>query len=386
MSTLDLGVHARCVCAVPSVARADGDEPSPSSSSSRFFTATNTLRGENKLIQVEFTPETKTCATTTSIALEHRCCETVDVDETGTHVVVTYEDAGRETKRVRGVATAAVGERDGASGTPTDLRLDDASSSATAKDVEEFETVKCARLNRVTGTLVTVDEFKARVWRRRDDGAFASASSCATRVDQSRSEIIGGMNTMQDGVAQGAWDPHSADAFACGVDADVVVFDARTASRAQTIEKAHAQQTRDVRYNPNKPHEMMSCGDDGLLKMWDARAHERPLKVVAGHEHWIWNCAYNPVYDALTLSAGSDGTVRLWCDDDALPSDSHSASRADARSGIRAVSRRVVRADSVSARACAWSAADPWTYAVVTADGSFTALEVPREEKYRILL
>ena len=133
MSTLDLGVHARCVCAVPSVARADGDEPSPSSSSSRFFTATNTLRGENKLIQVEFTPETKTCATTTSIALEHRCCETVDVDETGTHVVVTYEDAGRETKRVRGVATAAVGERDGASGTPTDLRLDDASSSATAK-------------------------------------------------------------------------------------------------------------------------------------------------------------------------------------------------------------------------------------------------------------
>ena len=98
---------------------------------------------------------------------------------------------------------------------------------------------------------------------------------------------------MQDGVAQGAWDPHSADAFACGVDADVVVFDARTASRAQTIEKAHAQQTRDVRYNPNKPHEMMSCGDDGLLKMWDARAHERPLKVVAGHEHWIWNCAYN---------------------------------------------------------------------------------------------
>ena len=130
----------------------------------------------------------------------------------------------------------------------------------------------------------------------------------------------------------------------------------------------------------------MSCGDDGLLKMWDARAHERPLKVVAGHEHWIWNCAYNPVYDALTLSAGSDGTVRLWCDDDALPSDSHSASRADARSGIRAVSRRVVRADSVSARACAWSAADPWTYAVVTADGAFTALEVPREEKYRILL
>ena len=235
---------------------------------------------------------------------------------------------------------------------------------------------------------MTVDEFAARAWRRREDGGFASSSKTSTRSDASRSDIIGGMNTRQDGVSGGAWDPHEPESYACGVDADVVVFDARSARRAQTVERAHARQTRDVRYNPNTPHEMMTCGDDGLLKFWDARAHERALKVIAGHDHWIWSCAYNPVYAALALTASSDGTVRVWCDDDALPSDA-TASSMSARergvSSVRQIDRRTCK-DFVSARACAWSASDPWAHAAVTADGAVLLGEVPREEKYRILL
>jgi len=379
MSALDLGVRARAIVAVPI---ADADDTAASSS---FFVPTNSLRDGNHLKLISLSSETRALSVVRSLPLEHRAAEDIDVDASGTLVVVTYEDAGRETRRARGASVSTVGgELDG---TTTDLRVSD---DEDATSIREFETVKCARYNRVTGSLATVDEFRVREWRRRDDGELASVSTCQTRTDSTRSDIIGGMNTTQDGVSGGSWDPHGAESFACGVDADVAVFDPRSGKRAQTIQKAHAQQTRDVRHNPNKPHEMMSCGDDGLLKYWDARAHERALKIVAGHEHWIWKCAYNPVYDALALTASSDGTVRVWCDDDALPSDSRPAhahgSRRDIPRPARAVSRKVITAGSTSVRACTWSSADPWTYAAVAADGIVSIGDVPREEKYRILL
>jgi len=386
-ATLELGAPARALVAVPS--RDDAD-----ASTSRWYAATNALReGRNFLRLIERDVETKTAVVSRSIALDHRACEDVDVNASATQAVVTYEDIGREVRRSRGACVVSGslgggGERDATTqetpGAPSVLEL----RAEKGDDEREFETVKCARFNASGETVMTVDEFAARAWRRREDGGFASSSKTSTRSDASRSDIIGGMNTRQDGVSGGAWDPHEPESFACGVDADVVVFDARSARRAQTVERAHARQTRDVRYNPNTPHEMMTCGDDGLLKFWDARAHERALKVIAGHDHWIWSCAYNPVYAALALTASSDGTVRVWCDDDALPSDA-TASSMSARergvSSVRQIDRRTCK-DFVSARACAWSASDPWAHAAVTADGAVLLGEVPREEKYRILL
>lgn len=386
-ATLELGAPARALVAVPS--RDDAD-----ASTSRWYAATNALReGRNFLRLIERDVETKTAVVSRSIALDHRACEDVDVNASATQAVVTYEDIGREVRRSRGACVVSGslgggGERDATTqetpGAPSVLEL----RAEKGDDEREFETVKCARFNASGETVMTVDEFAARAWKRREDGGFASSSKTSTRSDASRSDIIGGMNTRQDGVSGGAWDPHEPESFACGVDADVVVFDARSARRAQTVERAHARQTRDVRYNPNTPHEMMTCGDDGLLKFWDARAHERALKVIAGHDHWIWSCAYNPVYAALALTASSDGTVRVWCDDDALPSDA-TASSTSARergvSSVRQIDRRTCK-DFVSARACAWSASDPWAHAAVTADGAVLLGEVPREEKYRILL
>lgn len=388
-ATLELGAPARALVAVPS--RDDAD-----ASTSRWYAATNALReGRNFLRLIERDVETKTAVVSRSIALDHRACEDVDVNASATQAVVTYEDVGREVRRSRGACVVSGslggggGERDATMkeetpGAPSVLEL----RAEKGDDEREFETVKCARFNASGETVMTVDEFAARAWRRREDGSFASSSKTSTRSDASRSDIIGGMNTRQDGVSGGAWDPHEPESFACGVDADVVVFDARSARRAQTVERAHVRQTRDVRYNPNIPHEMMTCGDDGLLKFWDARAHERALKVIAGHDHWIWSCAYNPVYAALALTASSDGTVRVWCDDDALPSDA-TASSTSARergvSSVRQIDRRTCK-DFVSARACAWSASDPWAHAAVTADGAVLLGEVPREEKYRILL
>ena len=385
-TTLELGAPARALVAVPSHDDVDA-------STSRWYAATNALReGGNFLRLIERDVETKTAVVSRSIALEHRACEDVDVNASATQAVVAYEDVGREVRRSRGVCVISGrlgggGDEDGEEETlgarsVIELRAE------RGDDEREFETVKCARFNASGETVMTVDEFNARAWRRREDGGFASSSKTSTRSDASRSDIIGGMNTRQDGVSSGTWDPHEPESFACGVDADVVVFDARSARRAQIVERAHARQTRDVRYNPNKPHEMMTCGDDGLLKFWDARAHERALKVIAGHEHWIWSCAYNPVYDALALTASSDGTVRVWCDDDALPSDA-TASSTSARdrgvSSVRMIDRRTCK-NFVSARACAWSASDPWAHASASADGTVLLGEVPREEKYRILL
>lgn len=376
MTTLDLGARARAIVAAPSDDASHGDERALQSST--FYVPTNALREANALRVITLSADTRSPTVSRSVSLEHRACEDIDVDASGSTIVVAYEHVGLETRRTRGAATVSA-----STGTTTDLRLNPGIS---ASEEREFETVKCAKFNANTGGLATVDEFKFRSWSRRDDGAFACASAGETRSDGTRSEVMGGMNTTQDGVGTGSWDPHGGESFACGVDADVVVFDARSGGRAQTIERAHVQQTRDVQHNPNRPHEMMTCGDDGLLKFWDARAHERALKVVSGHEHWIWRCAYNPVYDALTLTASSDGTTRVWCDDDALPNDSKpSKARRDRSSSVRCVARRVAR-DSVSVRACAWSSADPWTHASVAADGLVTFNDIPREEKYRILL
>lgn len=388
-----LDACVRTIVAVPTI---DDDASANASAPSGFYVATESLRSTNALKLIEFTPETKTVRqTTVNAALDARAGFDIDVSVDGTVCAVSYEDGGTETRRRRGVCVVDVSKKDGRAeddgraNVVVELRI----GGENATGDKEFETVKLTRFNRgKIGGLVTVDEFKARFWKRRDDGGFEASTSAETRSDASRSETIGGMNTTQDGVGGGSWDPHDAEAFGCGVDADVVIFDARSAKRAAIVERAHARQTRDVQYNPNRPHELMTCGDDGLLKIWDARSHERPVKVIAGHSHWVWACAYNPVYDALLLSASSDGSVRLWCDDDAMPVDplsghpqKHSSSASPSSRAVRPIGARITK-NSQSVHACAWSSSDPWTYASCAASGVVTFAEVPREEKYRILL
>jgi len=385
-----LDACARTIVAAPTFESTAG---ATVSAPSGFYVATESLRATNALRLIEFTPETKTVRqTTVNATLDARAGFDIDVDVDGTMCAVSYEDGGTETRRRRGVCVVdvskKVGQTEDDGSSVVELRI--GATTGGESGTKEFETVKLSRFNRgKIGGLVTMDEFKARFWKRRDDGGFEASTSAETRSDASRSETIGGMNTTQDGVGGGSWDPHDAEVFGCGVDADVVIFDARSAKRAAVVERAHARQTRDVQYNPNRPHELMTCGDDGLLKIWDARSHERPVKVIAGHSHWVWACAYNPVYDALLLSASSDGSVRLWCDDDAMPVDllsGHTRKNSPSSSRVvRPIGARIAR-NSQSVHACAWSSSDPWTYASCSASGVVTFAEVPREEKYRILL
>jgi hypothetical protein len=359
---------------------------------SRFVAVTNALTRANVGVAIDYIPDTKRARTHTLFTLPDAAAafdiDGIDGDNGDALFAIVYEDVGCETTRRRGcgVARAASEEASGTgTGTFDVLRVRDdnqGASGADDDDAKAFETVKCARFHASRGTLMTVDEFKARAWTRTETG-YRATTSMVTRRDSSRSMTIGGMNTIQDGVASGSWDPNDSEVFACGIDADVAMFDVRSGERAQTIVKAHAPQTRDVKYNPNVAHEIMTCGDDGLVKIWDTRAHAQAMKIIPGHDHWIWRCAYNPVYDALFLTASSDGGVRLWNDDTKSPQqrDRSSASR----SAVRLVTKRS-NERSISVHSCAWSAVDPWTYASINASGVVSICDVPREEKYRILL
>ena len=169
---------------------------------------------------------------------------------------MAYEDVGREVRRSRGVCVdlGTAGRRrprrrGGALGARSVIEL----RAERGDDEREFETVKCARFNASGETVMTVDEFNARV--ETADGGFASSSKTSTRSDASRSDIIGGMNTRQDGASNGTWDPHERESFACGVDADVVVFDHRrpaapiagSAARASPTDPRRAIQPRTSR-------------------------------------------------------------------------------------------------------------------------------------------
>ena len=188
---------------------------------------------------------------------------------------------------------------------------------------------------------------------------------------------------------------------------DVHVYDARAGLRApsQTVQNAHALQVRGVDYDPGAAGvALATCGDDGAIKTWDARRLAKPTgdsRLATnpdddGHAHWAWCVAHNPEYpDRLLASCGGDGVVRLWRTDGGVPPAGVAASRgvsgldgagSDGSSRLcAAASFRGSHADTVYQTA--WGRGDdPWTLASVSYDGRVVLDQVPRAEKYRILL
>lgn len=190
-----------------------------------------------------------------------------------------------------------------------------------------------------------------------------------------------------------------------GFGPDVHVYDARAGLRApvQTVRGAHALQVRGVDYDPGAAGtSLATCGDDGSIKTWDTRAPTKPTGDSAandghddGHAHWAWCVAHNPEYpDRLLASCGGDGVVRLWRTDGGVPGGG-AASGFDGgfdgaglvgSSRLRAAaSFRGSHADTVYQTA--WGRGDDaWTLASVSYDGRVVLDQVPRAEKYRILL
>ena len=199
---------------------------------------------------------------------------------------------------------------------------------------------------------------------------------------------------------------------ACVAGPDVHVHDARAGldRPSQTIRGAHALQVRGVEYDPGAAGARLStCGDDGATRTWDVRASvTKPVTwggdagVRDGHAHWAWCVAHNPEYpDRLLASSGGDGAVRLWRTDggcgggggkdggggvwnDGGSSDGGGGGRRGAQL-CAAGWFRGRHADTVYQ--VAWGRGDdPWTLGSVSYDGRVVLDQVPRAEKYRILL
>ena len=185
----------------------------------------------------------------------------------------------------------------------------------------------------------------------------------------------------------GRWDPHHAHSLGVGCGGSLVSIDTRSMKPAHTVSDAHTQRVRGVDYNPNKPYVVLSCGDDYAIKFWDMRKPDRALHAIKAHAHWTTCALYNRFHDQLVLSAGTDYQVKLW----------RAASISSAPPVLDEAEPELAEADAdglvkafddheQSVFAAAWSAADAWIFASLSADGKAVINHVPPAEKYKILL
>jgi WD40 repeat protein len=98
------------------------------------------------------------------------------------------------------------------------------------------------------------------------------------------------------------WDPHSSALAAVAFHHTLQIVNTRNDMEVvHSIPFAHRGTIRDIDYNPNKPHTLVTCGDDRNVKIWDSRKLEQQLKTLMGHSHWVWSTRYNPFHDQLIL-------------------------------------------------------------------------------------
>lgn len=200
-------------------------------------------------------------------------------------------------------------------------------------------------------------------------------------------------------------DPHHDQQVTVGIDSAITTFDCRQSSQSQAsmvIPQAHGPVVRDIDYNPNRPHILVSAGDDCQIKFWDARSSGRPLKTISEHTHWIWSVKYNRFHDQLVLSGGSDCLVNLWrmssvssaphlgLEDDSFGNhSSSSSSSSEAHQHDDVADKKICSyADQhhESVYATSWSASDSWIFASLSYDGHCVLNHIPSTEKYKILL
>ena len=182
---------------------------------------------------------------------------------------------------------------------------------------------------------------------------------------------------------------------------------------------------RDMDYNPNRPHCIVSGGDDCNIKFWDLRKYLKPVKIMSCHSHWVWRTRYNPFHDQLILSSSTDSSVALWrassvssaplLDLDASLDMSDDGDAADddddndddggggAESGVAkdgpskdaGKTKGSAQSDCLVHRyedhddavySVAWSSFDAWVFASMSFDGRIVFNHVPSAEKYRVLL
>eukprot|EP00808_Paulinella_micropora_P008209 g23107.t1 len=183
----------------------------------------------------------------------------------------------------------------------------------------------------------------------------------------------------------GCWDPHHATNFAASSERALHVWDLRSGKAGIEVPAAHAGLIRDLDYNPNKIHHLVTGGEDCKIRIWDLRKPKKSLRLLSGHSHWVTSVKYNRFHDQLLLSGGAGGAVLLWS---VLSVSSAPLGDLEDPTNRKEGDRLLQKFDEheQSVYGVAWSWFMAWVFVSVSWDGQVIINHVPPAEKYKILL
>uniref|UniRef100_A0A8R1HWD7 WD_REPEATS_REGION domain-containing protein n=1 Tax=Caenorhabditis japonica TaxID=281687 RepID=A0A8R1HWD7_CAEJA len=185
------------------------------------------------------------------------------------------------------------------------------------------------------------------------------------------------------------WSPHyDGNMLGVTVGRSAICMDTRTANEHLRVPNAHSHRAISIDFNPNLQHVIATCGDDGYVRIWDTRSPTEALMSLHPHAHWVWQVRFHPVHDQLLLTGGSDACVVLSC---AQSVSSEQIEEEDDEDEVEMVEKlqdgQLERIDEHedSVYSCAWSAADPWSFASLSYDGRMILSNVSRKHKYALM-
>ena len=377
----------------------------------RFWVGTCALREENELQLVEYNEDSR--ALEVVQVVQHPEGEVWDMapHPKDPQLMLTCYNTGSE----RGGALwrlPAANERDGDDGVGL-TRIAELRHGGT--DVDKAQR---SGNTGVVGAQWSVPDAK-QVISLHADGRFvlwdASRAGSLSAVDASKPPNAGG-DPQQHLPRAVRFDPLQPHEAVVAQGSNLVGLDTRAGLGTPkfVLPSAHTPCVRDIDYNSNKPHFLVTGGDDSMVKFWDVRITAEPVKVLSGHAHWVMQTKYNPFHDQLVLSASSDTVASLWrvssisasplvgADEEdellqdlderasAISKESGGVGAASSKSGDSSAADALIKVynddHEESVYGAAWSAMDAWVFATLSYEGRLVINSVPTAEKYKILL
>ncbi|XP_059473625.1 EARP-interacting protein homolog [Neocloeon triangulifer] len=344
----------------------------------RFYVGTQSLKFDNQVHRLELDEESNMIKTEIFLHTEGEIWH-ISSSPTDKNIISTVYNHISATNKTCSKHTAVWKTTDEASSSSEICSLNLLTKLNTAPLGED---IKCTYFHPTEeNKLLTVVDGNFAIW---------DLNTAGKTCDAATKGAIEGKGQPKFSTAK--WNPHQGKSqLATANEMFIRGWDTRTSQEAWVIESAHNQLVRDIDFNPNRQYFLASCGDDGNSKFWDIRKTSSPVVTRADHSHWVWCIRFNHFHDQLVLTSSTDSRVILLSAasissepyghivEEESPSEEKSAPLKD---GVLAIYEE--HEDSVYA--VEWSSGDPWTFASLSYDGRLIINQVPKSEKYRLLL